>query len=694
MKKRNVLVCTIMTVAMLLQSFVCVTAFAADEPAPLALWDMSEIGKDGYSGTETVVSQYWTSGTDGPKLGFSNGKAVYNTAKDMSGGNVNTMTGDCKILYVNGNENYFNDENGIYTFTVPFRLESNVTNSGLTVFGGGITFGSRMGSAPQSDINIGWKGGIICRGTWIYNNGAIKKDTDYILAFVYDNTGSTTNIHIYLNGSLIKTITESDKKATLNRLELTVSNTTNEMNIILGNAALYKGNYYQSLSITAPTDHPSYVNRPYSGSTSVTFTSGDADENAVWSLDKDYEGVSMDSKTGVLTVTDSAKLGRIKVILSSPLASKTAEYSYRIAEADMNPIAAWYMSEIGKDGYSGTETVSSWGTNQTHSFSGGKLVYASELGGTQKIAFTTSKTVNENIYTIKVPVKISGALEKVQFCSYYSGYDLENCSIRDNGRLYRRNTGDGTDGWIANDVFESEKDYDIGIVLDNTNETSKISVYVNGKYYATYSEAEGVNFSKFNNFRLLVTPKSGSTLYVGDFEIYGGNVCEPLTMNVNKLAESEVMNAIDAYKAKNLITLPEAYDSIGAEKKSSIAQGLKSKTWATDDEIVTYITCAISENELVPVSDVTEKGILKSAVFAINKDDITLTAASAIFASYDADGTLIGVSVKELTNTSFARYGKISVSDIGLDVTGAAIVKYMLWAGIDTQTPLAVSTVK
>ncbi|MDY3304191.1 MAG: hypothetical protein SOW78_07950 [Clostridia bacterium] len=689
MKKRNVLVCTIMTVAMLLQSFVCVTAFAADEPAPLALWDMSEIGKDGYSGTEAVVSQYWTSGTDGPKLGFSNGKAVYNTAKDMSGGNVNTMTGDCKILYVNGNENYFNDENGIYTFTVPFRLESNVTNSGLTVFGGGITFGSRMGSAPQSDINISWKGGIICRGTWIYNNGAIKKDTDYILAFVYDNTGSTTNIHIYLNGSLIKTITESDKKATLNRLELTVSNTTNEMNIILGNAALYKGNYYQSLSITAPTDHPSYVNRPYSGSTSVTFTSGDADENAVWSLDKAYEGVSMDSKTGVLTVTDSAKLGRIKVILSSPLASKTAEYSYRIAEADMNPIAAWYMSDIGKDGYSGAETVSSWGTNQPHSFSGGKLVYASELGGNHKIAFTTGKSITEDVYTVKVPVRLSGALETVRFYTQVGDYEVNHCIMYDAGTLYNLK------GWVASGVFAVDNDYEFGLVFENpadTNGKSQVTVYLNGKNMGTFTSNS--NFRTFSNLRLLVTPKKGSTLYVGDVEIYGGNVCEPLTMNVNKLAEPEVMNAIDAYKAKNLITLPEAYDSIGAEKKSSIAQGLKSKTWATDDEIVTYITCAISENELVPVSDVTEEGILKSAVFAINKDDITLTAASAIFASYDADDTLIGVSVKELTNTSFARYGKISVSDIGLDVKGAAKVKYMLWAGIDTQTPLAVSTVK
>ena len=667
MKKRNVLVCTIMTVAMLLQSFVCVTAFAADEPAPLALWDMSEIGKDGYSGTEAVGS--W--GTNQPHS-FSDGKLVY----------ASELGGNHKIAFTTGKS----ITEDVYTVKVPVRLSGALET---------VKFYTQVGGYEVNHCIMYDAGTLYNLKGWVAS-GVFAVDKDYEFGLVFENPADTnekSQITLYLNGINMGKFTSNANFRTFGNLRLLVTPKSGST-LYVNNVELYKGNYYQSLSITAPTDHPSYVNRPYSGSTSVTFTSGDADENAVWSLDKDYEGVSMDSKTGVLTVTDSAKLGRIKVILSSPLASKTAEYSYRIAEADMNPIAAWYMSEIGKDGYSGTETVSSWGTNQTHSFSGGKLVYASELGGTQKIAFTTSKTVNENIYTIKVPVKISGALEKVQFCSYYSGYDLENCSIRDNGRLYRRNTGDGTDGWIANDVFEAEKDYDIGIVLDNTNETSKISVYVNGKYYATYSEAEGVNFSKFNNFRLLVTPKSGSTLYVGDFEIYGGNVCEPLTMNVNKLAESEVMNAIDAYKAKNLITLPEAYDSIGAEKKSSIAQGLKSKTWATDDEIVTYITCAISENELVPVSDVTEKGILKSAVFAINKDDITLTAASAIFASYDADGTLIGVSVKELTNTSFARYGKISVSDIGLDVTGAAIVKYMLWAGIDTQTPLAVSTVK
>ena len=205
-------------------------------------WDIDEMRKDGYLGSEEILSQYWDSGANGPKIGLTDNGAVFKTTEDMSGESVGAMGGNCKILYSSMTD-YFNDASGIYTMKIPFRLESDATDSGLTVFGGGLTFGARMGSAPENDFQITWKGGITCRGTWVYNNGAVKKDTDYTLYFVYDNSGSTTKTGIYLNNTdkPIYTLTDASKKSAMTRMEITVAKTASPMSVILSDAKLWQG---------------------------------------------------------------------------------------------------------------------------------------------------------------------------------------------------------------------------------------------------------------------------------------------------------------------------------------------------------------------------------------------------------------------------------------------------------------------
>ena len=222
---------------------------------------------------------------------------------------------------------------------------------------------------------------------------------------------------------------------------------------------------------------------------------------------------------------------RLGIILAVVLLFQSFACMTFADDGEYAPLALWDMSEIGKDGYSGTETVGSWGTAQTHSFSGGKLVYASELGGNHKIAFTTGKSITEDVYTVKVPVRLSGALETVKFYTQVGDYEVNHCIMYDAGTLYNLK------GWVASGVFAVDKDYEFGLVFENpadTNERSQITVYLNGKNMGTFTS--NANFRTFGNLRLLVTPKSGSTLYVGNIELCRGNIYD--TMDISASASN------------------------------------------------------------------------------------------------------------------------------------------------------------
>ena len=179
-------------------------------------------------------------------------------------------------------------------------------------------------------------------------------------------------------------------------------------------------------------------------------------------------------------------------------------------------------------------------------------------------------------------------------------------------------------------------------------------------------------------------------LYVSSLEVKG---YEDFYTEINNATESNVLKVVDAFKDMHVITLPTAYASMDDNAKTELAAALKSKTWTSDDEVITFISCELSDNELVAISDVTEDNTLKSAEFAINKDGITASGAIAVFASYGDDNTLIGVSTKAVTS-DFAKYSVVSVSDINLDVTGAAKIKYMLISDLESLMPITASLTK
>ena len=123
--------------------------------------------------------------------------------------------------------------------------------------------------------------------------------------------------------------------------------------------------------------------------------------------------------------------------------------------------------------------------------------------------FTTGKAITEDVYTVKVPVRLSGALETVKFYTQVGDYEVNHCIMYDSGTLYNLK------GWVAGGVFSVDNDYEFALVFENpedTNEKSQVTVYLNGKNMGTFTS--NANFRTFGNLRLLVTPKSGSTLSI------------------------------------------------------------------------------------------------------------------------------------------------------------------------------------
>ena len=213
---------------------------------------------------------------------------------------------------------------------------------------------------------------------------------------------------------------------------------------------------------------------------------------------------------------------------------------------------------------------------------------------------------------------------------------------------------------------------------------------LNNSVYELHTSPVTVSAFEGNDIRMNYAGADFGNIYISSLEIKG---YEDFYTEINNATEANVLKVVDAFKDMHVVTLPPAYASMDDNAKTELAAALKSKTWISDDEVITFISCELSDNELVAISDVTEDNTLKSAEFAINKDGITAPGAIAVFASYGADNTLIGVSTKSVTS-DFAKYSVVSVSDINLDVTGAAKIKYMLINDLESLTPITASLIK
>lgn len=242
-------------------------------------------------------------------------------------------------------------------------------------------------------------------------------------------------------------------------------------------------------------------------------------------------------------------------------------------------------------------------------------------------------------------------------------------------------------------IFTNDTSWETYKIVYSKDGKSIKQYKLNNSVWGWYSVPTTVSVFDGNDIRLNhtddVNNKYGN-LYFSSLEVKG---YKDFYAEINDATSANVLRVVDAFKDMHVITLPAAYASMDDNAKTELAAALKSKTWTSDDEVITFISCELSDNELVAISDVTEENKLKSAEFAINKDGITASGAIAVFASYGADNTLIGVSTKDVTS-DFAKYSVVSVSDINLDVTGATKIKYMLINDLESLTPITASLIK
>ena len=274
----------------------------------------------------------------------------------------------------------------------------------------------------------------------------------------------------------------------------------------------------------------------------------------------------------------------------------------------------------------------------------------------------------------------------------YVVYDITARKDGDKQVIFQTRNNDATRNNLLT-IFSDNKSWETYKSVYSIDGKSIKQYRLNNSVWEQHNVPSTVSAFEGNDIRLNHSDDENNkygNLYVSSLEVKG---YEDFYTEINNATKSNVLKVVDAFKDMHVITLPAAYASMDDNAKTELAAALKSKTWTSDDEVITFISCELSDNELVALSDVTEDNTLKSAEFAINKDGITASGAIAVFASYGADNTLIGVSAKDVTS-DFAKYSVVSVSDINLDVTDAAKIKYMLINNLESLTPITASLTK
>ena len=274
----------------------------------------------------------------------------------------------------------------------------------------------------------------------------------------------------------------------------------------------------------------------------------------------------------------------------------------------------------------------------------------------------------------------------------YVVYDITARKDGDKQVIFQTRNNDATRNNLLT-IFSDNKSWETYKSVYSIDGKSIKQYRLNNSVWEQHNVPSTVSAFEGNDIRLNHSDDENNkygNLYVSSLEVKG---YEDFYTEINNATKSNVLKVVDAFKDMHVITLPTAYASMDDNAKTELAAALKSKTWTSDDEVITFISCELSDNELVAISDVTEDNTLKSAEFAINKDGITASGAIAVFASYGDDNTLIGVSTKAVTS-DFAKYSVVSVSDINLDVTDAAKIKYMLINNLESLTPITASLTK
>ena len=214
-------------------------------------------------------------------------------------------------------------------------------------------------------------------------------------------------------------------------------------------------------------------------------------------------------------------------------------------------------------------------------------------------------------------------------------------------------------------------------VVDTESQKEYGYIYLNNEWKISNSGLDATDMTTFDPNELRIRDKDNKgTVYFDNVTIKG---YKNLYEEVNAATENNVSRVLEAFEDMNIIKLT-GYAELTDEEKAEFAKQVKSKTYASDDEVRSFVGILLSEDELVVVSPQINDNKLNSVSVVINAQiasDIDASSTKLIMASYDVNGEL--VSVGFVQPESLEKFAEINVSDLGLNVEGATEIKYMLW---------------
>ena len=277
----------------------------------------------------------------------------------------------------------------------------------------------------------------------------------------------------------------------------------------------------------------------------------------------------------------------------------------------------------------------------------------------------------------------------------YLCYRSDVCGTSDgNIRLaYRTSSSSKTGLWRTKGFNPGEWESYMTIV-DTKNATGMRYMKTNDEWtsYDYESKDNAIGFAwdgsaSASPARISLTKEAGmGVAYLDNVSIKG---YQDLYLEVNSATEDNVLTVLEAFDNMQIISLPVGYDEAD---KTLLANLIKSKTYASDDEVMLVLERYFSNDDIIITAEVKADNKLKSVKFA-TKETIADKNVSFIAASYCSDKTLIAVGITTVADVAFDTWN--TVTDIDLDIENASYIKYMLWDSTELSfKPLAKASEK
>ena len=216
----------------------------------------------------------------------------------------------------------------------------------------------------------------------------------------------------------------------------------------------------------------------------------------------------------------------------------------------------------------------------------------------------------------------------------------------------------------------------------------KISAYelIDGNWNLINEEAL---VSTFGFYRIGIE-RAGNPcdFYYDDFRVTG---YKSVVAEVNEASVNGVLDALEVSNENGIINLPAAYFAMDDSAKAVFAQNIKSKTYATADEIRDAIKIYFSTDDLVVLASANDSnGKLDFLKLYVKKDGVNLATSKFFVAAY-ADGELKGLASCPQTS-AIATGSIVTLTGLAVDAVSASEVKVIFVNNLTDLTPVTKTT--